>query len=148
MRTLPLLAAAALAAPLAAAAPTPQPGLWTVEARVVSVDSQNVPALVRRMVEGRVETYERCLTPAQARGQFERLLVQEEARCSFSEARFAGGAMRVKGRCTSDKGDMTLDLSGTHSGTGFRATNKMTLTGRLGTVDVTAAHVGTRKGRC
>ncbi|MCJ7421478.1 DUF3617 domain-containing protein [Sphingomicrobium astaxanthinifaciens] len=147
--SLPLLLAAPLAAaaPAAAPAPAPAPGLWSVEARVVSIDSERVPPLVRRMVEGRVETYERCLGADEA-AAFERLLVERDATCTFTERDFANGAMRVRGRCTSARGSMTLDLAGRHSGDRFSATNRMRLAGALGTVAVTTRHVGSRRGPC
>lgn len=150
MRILPFLAVALLAAPLAAAAPPPPlaPGLWSVEARVVSIDSKEVPMLIRKMVEGRVETYERCVTPEEAAGKFEQVLVQKDASCRFAETDFADGKMRVRGRCASDKGNMTIDLEGRHTGARFTATSRTHLQSRIGAVNVTTAHVGTRRGAC
>lgn len=148
MRILPLAASVLLAAPLAAAsAPSLQPGQWKVEARVVSVDD-NVPALLARMIEGRVETYERCVTAAEARRGPGKLLVPKNSRCEFSADDSAGGKLRVRGNCATGEGRMGLDLTGSHDGSSFTARNEATIAHRLGTVNVTAVHEGRRLGAC
>ena len=98
-RTVLLLATLAIAAPAAAAAPSPiLPGYWESTNRILS------PIPTKSMDR-------RCLTPKDV----EKFMMGPENRhydCNYPVRSFVGGKIRLKGVCTSKKGrEVEIDIA-------------------------------------
>lgn len=93
------LCASAFAAAGASAAQM-KPGLWRIESKS-EMHGMPVPTGARK------HTYERCLSPSQARHPWREMQQATEGECRFSDIRHTGRRVAYRMRCTGRDGRIT-----------------------------------------
>jgi hypothetical protein len=126
-----------------------QPGEWEVTMETLEIDAPNMPPEAAAMMKasmGEKTTTRQCITPEEATGDF--TAPDQEANCTKQGFSFAGGRIQGAMTCTSEDGKVTIAMDGTHSGTSYDLTSKMTSENQAGSMTIATRNTGRRLGDC
>jgi hypothetical protein len=120
-----------LSAPIAAAGPTLQPGLWQTTVTIKSVTMPNAPASMMRAMQGHTTNVKQCVTAQDAaRGPHD--LLKSAPSCRFTRYAMAGGRFSAAMSCAQGGGSMNSTVIGAFTPTSFSADSNVVMTGGAG----------------
>ena len=127
-----------------------QPGEWEITSETLNIDSPSMPPQVAEAMKksiGQKTTSRKCITAEEASGG-DFVSPDPEAQCTKQGFSFAGGRIQGSMSCTGEDGKATITMSGSHSGTSYDMTSKITSQNEAGSMTMETRNTGRRLGEC
>jgi hypothetical protein len=141
-----LLIVALAAWPAIAGAQATQPGNWTIDTTITSVDMPGAPPAMVARLKGHKTHASRCLSAAEAaRGPQE--VVRDAKGCKMIRYDRKAGKLDAQMVCKDAQGTLTTTSTGTFTSSSYNTTAKMVRTGGQ-RMSMTMESVGKRTGSC
>jgi CCR4-NOT transcriptional regulation complex NOT5 subunit len=135
-----------------------EPGLWSSNTEIISIDMPGIKdkalaaQITNSMKNSKATDFSHCVTPAEAeKPSSEMFAGKANGQCKYDDFKMANGRIDATMTCTPQGGTMKMAMNGTYSSTGYDMTMNMTTSNAQmpgGGMSMKAHTKGARTGVC